>query len=159
METKVIVADNARARIFTSDSVIKKLQEIESFAHPEAHLSNRELVGDASGKSVDQRGSLDPATSATDHEAESFARLLGNSEIVPILQWLSLLILLTSWQLVPEALLRKELRFGAISRSLIASIGIVSRGASARASRKGPRWCWMAARSPSPAGCRPRRGR
>ena len=77
METKVIVADNARARIFTSDSVIKKLQEIEGFAHPEAHLSNRELVGDASGKSVDQRGSLDPATSATDHEAESFARLLG----------------------------------------------------------------------------------
>ncbi len=77
METRVIVADNARARIFTSDSVISRLEEVEGFAHPEAHLSNIDLVGDASGKSVDQHGSLDPATSAREHEAESFAKLLA----------------------------------------------------------------------------------
>ncbi len=77
METRVIVADNARARIFTSDSVISRLEEVEGFAHPEAHLSNIDLVGDASGKSVDQHGSLDPATSAREHEAQSFAKLLA----------------------------------------------------------------------------------
>jgi protein required for attachment to host cells len=77
METRVIVADNARARIFTSDSVISRLEEVEGFAHPEAHLSNIDLVGDASGKSVDQHGSLDPATSAREHEAQVFARLLA----------------------------------------------------------------------------------
>lgn len=77
METRVIVADNARARIFTSHSVINQLEEIEGFVHPEARLSDSELVGDSSGKSVDRHGSLDPATSATDREEQNFARLLG----------------------------------------------------------------------------------
>ncbi|MCZ6830742.1 MAG: host attachment protein [Gammaproteobacteria bacterium] len=77
METRVIVADNARARIFASHSVINRLQETEGFVHPEAHLSNRDLVGDSSGKSVDQRGSLDPATSAKEQEAQNFAKMLA----------------------------------------------------------------------------------
>ena len=77
METRVIVADNARARIFSSHSIINQLEEVEGFVHPEARSSNSELVGDSSGKSVDQHGSLDPATSATDHEEQAFARLLG----------------------------------------------------------------------------------
>jgi protein required for attachment to host cells len=77
METRVIVADNARARIFASHTAISQLEEIEGFVHPEAHLSNSDLVGDSSGKSVDQHGSLDPATSAKDHESQEFARLLG----------------------------------------------------------------------------------
>ena len=77
METRVIVADNARARIFSSHSVINHLEEIEDFVHPEARLSNSELVGDSSGKSVDQHGSLDPATSPKEQEEQDFARLLG----------------------------------------------------------------------------------
>ena len=77
METRVIVADNARARIFASHTVINRLEEMEGFVHPEAHLSNRDLVGDSAGKSVDQHGSLDPATSAKNHEEEEFAHLLG----------------------------------------------------------------------------------
>lgn len=77
METRVIVADNARARIFQSHTVMNHLQEQEAFVHSAARLSNRELVGDASGKSVDQHGSLDPATSAKEHEAQSFAKLLA----------------------------------------------------------------------------------
>jgi protein required for attachment to host cells len=77
METRVIVADNARARIFSSHSVINHLEEMEGFVHPEARMTNSELVGDSAGKSVDQHGSLDPATSAREHEEENFARLLG----------------------------------------------------------------------------------
>ena len=77
METRVIVADNVRARIFSSHSVINHLEEMEGFVHPEGRLTNSELVGDSAGKSVDQHGSLDPATSASEHEEENFARLLG----------------------------------------------------------------------------------
>mgnify|MGYP001546802779 CR=1 FL=1 len=77
METRVIVADSARARIFSSHGTLSQLEEIEGFAHPEARASNRDITSDAAGKSVDQHGSLDPATSARDHEAENFARLLG----------------------------------------------------------------------------------
>ena len=46
MEIRVIVADNARARIFSSSSLLNQLQEVEGFVHPEAHLANRDLVGD-----------------------------------------------------------------------------------------------------------------
>ena len=77
METRVIVADSARARIFSSHGTLLQLEEIEGFAHPVARSSNREMTSDAAGRSVDGHGSLDPATSARDHEAENFARMLG----------------------------------------------------------------------------------
>lgn len=77
METRVIVADSARARIFVSHTTLRQLQEVEGFAHTEAHLLESELVSDSSGKSRNPHGSLDPATSARDHEAEGFARLLA----------------------------------------------------------------------------------
>ena len=77
METRVVVADNKRARIFSSHNVMKHLTEQEDFVHSAANLSNQDLVGDASGKSVDQHGSLDPRTSAKVHEEEQFAKALG----------------------------------------------------------------------------------
>ena len=77
MKARVIVADNARARIFTSDDVINHLLEQEAYVHPEARLKNRDLVGDAAGKTRDTHGSLDPATSPKDHEAQNFAKLLA----------------------------------------------------------------------------------
>ena len=77
METRVIVADNARARIFASHTTMNQLRELEGFVHPEAHLSESELVVDSPGKSRNPQGSLDPSTSAKDHEAQGFARLLA----------------------------------------------------------------------------------
>jgi protein required for attachment to host cells len=77
METRVIVADNARARIFVSHDVIRHLEEHSDFVHPEAHLSNQDLVADAPGKSRDSPGLLDYSTSPRDHEAQVFARLLA----------------------------------------------------------------------------------
>jgi protein required for attachment to host cells len=78
METRVIVADNARARIFASHTVLNHLEELEGFAHPEAHWTNQELATDSSGKSVDRRGALEPATSPREHEAEKFAHDLAH---------------------------------------------------------------------------------
>jgi protein required for attachment to host cells len=77
METRVIVANNARARIFVSHDVLNHLVEEEGFVHEEAHLSNRDLVSDAAGKSRDPHGSFDSETSPTEHEAENFAVLLA----------------------------------------------------------------------------------
>jgi protein required for attachment to host cells len=77
METRVIVADSARARIFASHSALRHLEEVEGFAHPEAHKSNRDLASDSAGKSVDQHGALESATSPKAHEAENFARMLA----------------------------------------------------------------------------------
>ena len=77
MEIRVIVADNARARIFSSHDVVNNLVELDDFIHAEARLANRDLVSDAAGKSRDPHGSLDPATSAVEHEARGFARLLA----------------------------------------------------------------------------------
>ena len=76
METRVIVANNARARIFASHDVLKHLAEQEDFVHAEARQSNQDLVTDAAGKSRDPHGSFDPATSPTEHEAANFALLL-----------------------------------------------------------------------------------
>lgn len=77
METRVIVANTARARIFVSHDVLNHLVEEEDFVHTEARLSNRDLVSDAAGKSRDPRGSYDPATSPTEHETANFALLLA----------------------------------------------------------------------------------
>lgn len=48
----------------------------------------------------------------------AFANFLGNPQIVDILKVLSLFILLDSWATVPEALLRKEMRFERVSQSI-----------------------------------------
>jgi protein required for attachment to host cells len=77
METRVIVANNARARIFASHDVLNHLVEQEDFIHSEARLLNQELVSDAPGKSRNPHGSLDPETSPKEHEAREFARLLA----------------------------------------------------------------------------------
>lgn len=77
METRVIVANKARARIFASHDVLNHLAEYEDFVHTESRLPNRELVSDAAGWSGDKQDSFDPATSPRDHEAEQFALLLA----------------------------------------------------------------------------------
>ena len=77
METRVIVANNARARIFVSHDVLNHLAEQEAFVHTESRSPNRDLVSDAAGKSRDPHESFDPETFPTDHEAEKFALLLA----------------------------------------------------------------------------------
>ena len=77
METRVIVADNARARIFASHDVLNHMVECADFIHGEAHLANRELVADNAGESRYPQNSLNPATSAKEQETTSFAKLLA----------------------------------------------------------------------------------
>jgi O-antigen/teichoic acid export membrane protein len=54
------------------------------------------------------------------------ATLLGDPDIEPILQALTIQLVLTAWTITPSALLRKDLMFGAIARSnLLAKITYV----------------------------------
>lgn len=77
METRVIVADNVRARIFSSHTVLNKLEEMEGFAHPEGRWSNSDIASDVAGKSAEQQGAYRSKTSPKEHEAENFAHMLG----------------------------------------------------------------------------------
>jgi protein required for attachment to host cells len=77
MDTRVIVADNGRARIFASKTGVRQLEEMEGFVHSEAHLANQDIDADAAGRSRDPHGSLDHATSAREHESQMFAKSLA----------------------------------------------------------------------------------
>jgi len=48
--TYVLVADNARARVFLSDRFYRSLEELQNFAHPEGRLHERDLDSDRHGR-------------------------------------------------------------------------------------------------------------
>jgi len=77
VETRVIVADSRRARIFSSHTVMNKLVEEEGFVHNEARLANRDLVSDAPGRSANRADSYSPPMSAKEHEVRNFAKDLA----------------------------------------------------------------------------------
>lgn len=73
----VLVADSAYARIFTADSPLGPLTELETLTHPESRLLNRELGSDAPGRTFDSMGDgrhgMEVATRPKQQEAIEFA--------------------------------------------------------------------------------------
>ena len=57
----IVVADSARARIFTADSAHSPLNEIETMAHPEGRMHEQDLVSDMPGKDLGKGGGGDHA--------------------------------------------------------------------------------------------------
>ena len=57
----IIVADSTRARIFTVDSASSPLNEIETMAHPEGRIHEKDLVSDLPGKASGKGGGGDHA--------------------------------------------------------------------------------------------------
>lgn len=57
----IIVADSTRARIFTVDSANSPLNEIETIAHPEGRVHEKNLVSDLPGKGAGKGGGGDHA--------------------------------------------------------------------------------------------------
>ena len=55
-------------------------------------------------------------------QAPLFAGLLGDPEVMPIIRWLSLLIITESLSLVPNALLRKKMMFRQVSTAKLISV-------------------------------------
>ena len=73
MTTYIVVADAARARIFTRDSL--KLAEQESLVHAEGRLHEGDLVTDGRGDVHESMSSTArSAGTATKHENELFAK-------------------------------------------------------------------------------------
>lgn len=74
----VIVADSARARIFSVENASGQLEPVEQLLSPEARLHERDLSSDRPGRSFDSFGSgrhsTDTATSAKDQIASNFAK-------------------------------------------------------------------------------------
>lgn len=61
MTMMIVVADSARARIFTADTARSPLNEIETMAHPEGRMHEQDLVSDMPGKDAGKGGGGDHA--------------------------------------------------------------------------------------------------
>ena len=59
MKSMIVVADSARARIFTADSAHSPLNEIETMAHPEGRMHEQDMVSDLPGKDSGKGGGGD----------------------------------------------------------------------------------------------------
>lgn len=78
--TWILVADRARARLFSLHPETKALEEVEDFINSEGRARARELQSDRPQSSHDRFGdschAIEPHTSAEDKSAELFARQL-----------------------------------------------------------------------------------
>lgn len=78
----VVVADAARARIFSRTKKFSPLQEETVLTHPESRLQRQDLVSDRAGTVHESRthgeSQAEEPTDPKRHEAESFAREVAN---------------------------------------------------------------------------------
>ena len=74
----VVAADKTRARIFSASSARGPLLEVETLAHPEARLHERDLTTDGPGRNSDSTGqgrhAMGHAVEPKRQEAINFAR-------------------------------------------------------------------------------------
>jgi len=79
-KTWILVADSARARIFTAEHVSGPLREVKDIAHSEAHLKDQDLVTDRPGRNTGSGGAHHALNDKNDpkrHEAAQFAGRLA----------------------------------------------------------------------------------
>ena len=73
----IIVADSARARIFSMPGAGGKLQELADLSHPESRLHDTELSSALPGRTFDSHGQgrhgMEQATDPKEREAQAFA--------------------------------------------------------------------------------------
>jgi len=80
--TWILVADNTRARIFSTDTPSSPLQEVDDLAHTEGRLHDREMTSDLPGKIKNAGGigghAFEQPTDPKKHEAENFAHRISH---------------------------------------------------------------------------------
>lgn len=78
----IVVADSTRARIFTADSAHSPLVEIETMAHPEGRLHDRDITSDLPGKdtggNVSGGHAYQERTDPKKHELVVFAKRVAD---------------------------------------------------------------------------------
>lgn len=74
----VLVAESARARLFSIDSPTGPLHEIHAMVHVESRMHEQDLTSDLPGRDANPGGSahhgVEPEMSAKEHEALVFAK-------------------------------------------------------------------------------------
>ena len=77
----LVVAESARAKIYTQAVAGASLEEVEDLAHSASRLHDRDLVSDGPGRSFDSAGqgrhAMEPGVQPQRHEAEVFARQIA----------------------------------------------------------------------------------
>ena len=75
--TWIVVAESARARVFSMSRVGGELQEVADLSHPESRLHTRDLSSDLPGRAFDSHGEgrhgMEQATDPKELEAQAFA--------------------------------------------------------------------------------------
>jgi protein required for attachment to host cells len=76
-----MVADGAKARLFSYEKIGGPLRAIHWMDHPESRLPGREISSDGSGRVFDSgpgaRSALEPSTGIREFEKQRFAREVG----------------------------------------------------------------------------------
>lgn len=79
--TWILVADNSRARVFTTETPSSPLEEIDDLSHSEGRLHDREITTDLPGK-IKSAGAgghtFEQPTDPKKHEADVFAHSVAN---------------------------------------------------------------------------------
>lgn len=79
--TWILVADSSRARIFTADKPSSPLTELETIAHPEGRMHERDMTSDLPGHHADSVGGgrhgFDDETEPKEQETIDFAKLIS----------------------------------------------------------------------------------
>ena len=80
-QTWLVVADNSRARIFSTDSFTGPIEEIESIVHTEARLHEHDITSDLPGRGSGKgagRHAYQDETDVKDQENINFAKQVAN---------------------------------------------------------------------------------
>ncbi len=76
-----VVADSARARIFSSSGPQGQLEDVDIWLHPESRLKDQQIAADAPGRSFDSHGegrhAMAPRIDPSKQEALRFATEIG----------------------------------------------------------------------------------
>lgn len=82
-KTWILAAESSRAIIYSVESRIKPLKELESFAHPEGRELEQDMTSDRPGRAFDTTGlggrhSMGKEIDPKRHEAQVFAKRLAD---------------------------------------------------------------------------------
>lgn len=81
--TWVVTADSAKADFFEVDKIGGEFKPVASLTHEEGKKKNQDLISDRPGRAFDSAGlgrhAMSPPMDPREHEAEVFARELGEA--------------------------------------------------------------------------------
>ncbi|XOZ34694.1 host attachment protein [Halomonadaceae bacterium KBTZ08] len=82
-KVRIVAADASRARLFSTDSPMGELSEVDTLVNPEARLHDGDLTTDRPGRQADSmngaRSAMEEASEPKEVEAQKFAKQLAET--------------------------------------------------------------------------------